>query len=220
MTSSILPLLAILQGLSAADPLASRAGELSRANAYQLEARLPSCRGADCALIHLFLAAADPSRPSSTTAARTGLDSLFRLSPTPVAAALLGTAEALEARTVRGDAMAATRWVGKALGHLDHAVRGDSTASLVRILRIHSLVEVPEIFHVEARLREDAAVLRSGASTLAALDASALLAIALVDYRVGNLAEASACWKRVVSSGDASESERAEARRRLEALRG
>lgn len=220
MPIPFLSLLAILHGLSAADPLASRAGELSRASAPQLEAQLPSCKGADCVLLHLFLAADDPTRPSSTTTARTGLDSLFRLSSTPVVAALLGTAEALEARAARGDAMAATRWVGKALGHLDAAVRGDSAASLIRILRIHSLVEVPEIFHVETRLREDAAVLRSGSSALAALDASALLAIALVDYRVGNIAEASACWKRVASSREASEAERAEARRHLEALRG
>jgi hypothetical protein len=220
MTTTLLPLLALLHGLSATDPLTVRAGELARASAPQLEVRLGACKGADCSLIHLYLAAADPSRPGSTTAARIGLDSMHRLSPSPVLAALLGTAEALEARAVRGDAMAATRWVGKALDHLDEAVRRDSTARLVRILRIHSLVEVPEIFHVESRLREDAAALRSGAPTLAALDPSALLAIALVDYRVGNLAEASACWKRVASSGDATEAERSEARRRLEALRG
>ncbi len=186
----------------------------------QLEALAKHAKGGDRGVIHLILASRDTSHASSLDLAHPVLDSLYQVRPTPMCAALLGTAEALEARRARPDVIAATKWVGRAMDHLQTAVRGDSLDPVLRIFRINSLVEVPEIFHVDALLKSDEAFLRHLQPRLAVADPSVMMALALVGYRFGNLTEASAIWKLVAARKDIPSTLRLDARRRLEALGG
>jgi hypothetical protein len=216
MTSWIV-LLGLLQ--SAPSPK-ERMERIESMTITELEAQSQRAQGGERGIVHLFLAINDSAHGASLDLAWPVLDSAYRANPTPLNATLLGTADALQARRCRQDVIAATRWVGKAIEHLDAAVAGDSTDISLRIFRIHSLVEVPEIFHVDWRLRQDEAMLRSRFSRMASADASALLALAAVDYRFGKLTEACAFWKLVASRKSASEPQRATARHRLESIRG
>ena len=186
----------------------------------QLEACATHSTGLERGLAHLFLGADDTSRNASLEIALASFDSLHRAEPTPWNAALLGTAEALQARRHRRDVIEATRWVGKAIAHFDQAIAGDSANPSLRIFRIHSLVEVPEIFHVDERLRRDEALLRRGSPRLVDASASSLLALAALDYRFGKLDEASAIWKLVAGKSVFAAKPREQARRKLESLRG
>jgi len=213
-------LLILTLGLWSATPQGLPLDRWSEASTPQLRQLSRSAQGAERGAVHLLLASRDTADMASLDIAWPVLDSLQRAAPSPLHAALLGTAEALQARRVRDDAIAATRWVGRSMEHLEAAVKGDPRSTTVRIFRIHSLVEVPEIFHVDALLKEDAAFLRGLCPRLPAADPATLLALAAVEYRFGRLTEASALWKLVAGRKDAAEIHRAQARRRLEALRG
>lgn len=176
--------------------------------------------GQDRALASLFLASGDTGHAAASAVAVAYFDSLHAAAPTPLDAALLGTAEALQARRFRGEVVEATRWVGKAISHLDEAVRGDSLDTDIRIFRVHSLVEVPEIFRVDEKLRRDEAFLRRLAPRLADGPTPVLLALAALDQRFGKLDEAVAIWKLVASRPGTPAVDRRAAKRRLEALHG
>ncbi|MEN9352701.1 MAG: hypothetical protein RL318_26 [Fibrobacterota bacterium] len=213
----LIMLLGLLQSAPSSKEVVERCGSLSHS---ELEGQLKRSNEGERGIIHLFLAAGDSTGGPSLDSAWTVLDSLQRAKPSALHAALLGTADALQARRTRGDVIVATRWVGKAIEHLDAAVAADSMDLAVRIFRINSLVEVPEIFHVDKRLRRDEAFLRARFPKLAQADAGTLLALAALNYRFGNLGEATALWKLVAGRKIASVTQRAQARRRLESIRG
>lgn len=171
--------------------------------------------GVEGPLSALFLAVADTSFPAQAAVA--ALDSLHRVQPTALRSALLGTAEALCARGVRDKPLEATRWVGKAIAHLDAAVKDDPKNPTIRVFRINALREVPQIFHVEERLEADAAMLKKAiGKKYRTAPGDHLMAVAAVAWRAGRSKEAVACWKIVASRG-AKDGASAEARRQLAA---
>lgn len=202
-----------LQVASTSGPLADQLGQLT---VPQLEARLKTSVGGERGVVHLYLAATDSAPYSaSRQIAYSVLDSLSRVDPSPIHAALLGAAEALQARGAQGDRGAASRWARQAISHMDQAVKGDPHDPSIRVMRIRSLVHFPSLFQVDGRLEEDAAFLR-GAGALEQADAAKLMALASVERNFGRMDQARLLWKMVVSKNDASEKWVRQARRFLE----
>lgn len=196
----------------AEDSLVARFASLPK-DSLQREASGP---GWERGVALLFLSIADTAR--SAKPAQAVLDSSYRERPSPMRAALLGTSESLCARDVRGDVMEATKWVGKALKHLDEGVRTAPENDAIRIFRINSLYQVPEIFHVEERLEQDGKALKAKlAGDYRGADSNVLLALASVAWRMGRSREAVAHWKLVAARGTSDRASAEKARKLLAA---
>lgn len=173
---------------------------LSGTPASRLVARLPAASGFERGVALLFLAVADTTPGRWSEPARSSLDSLYRASRTPLRTALLGTAEALRARDLRGNGLKAAYWLARSLRHLDAAVNARPDDVLPRIFRINSLVDVPKPFDVEERLARDAVFLRGTLrGDLKNANPAILTALAAVAWRQGRSNEARAMWESVVA---------------------
>lgn len=208
----------------AATPAVSEDSVVNALSVYsvkELKRLLPNAQGIERGAALLFLAAADSTDASWSESARANLDSMLGLGKTPLRSVLLGTAEALRARDTQKDEIQATLWLGKSFRHLDEGVKAKPEDPLLRIFRINSLVDVPEMFHVDARLKEDCDFLRArvkGGPRNA--DTGTLMALASVAWRNGRSREAIAMWKLVVSKEKKDSPDRKAAERRLERSRG
>lgn len=150
------------------------------------------------ALAQLLLAGSDTTL--KVDEANVALDKIYQSGPTPMRAALLGTSESIRARESRDNKFEAAKWIGKSMAHLDEAVAGAPSDLTIRVFRINALVKVPEMFHVEMGLNEDAELLKDhiGGKVSSAPSAD-LLALASVSWRFARSKEAIAYWKIVAS---------------------
>lgn len=166
----------------------------SKMNMPALLSAVNQTKGFDLALVYLFLAAEDKSPSSYTVKAHARLDSIFTAQPTVLNSALMGTIEAIMARDCNDD-IKATKHIGKALKLLDKAVLDAPNDPMMRIYRINSLVEVPEIFHVNERIKTDLEKLLSMGK-----EPTTLLIAARVAMRNGDLENAVSYANQVVKA--------------------
>lgn len=195
--------------------------EAQTSSISQLRASLESAQGIEKGVALLFLAATDTVPNKWSESAHRSLDTLYNARKTPLRAVLLGTVEAMRARDSQKDEIQATLWLGRSFRHLDEGVAGDPGNMLLRIFRINSLVDVPEMFHVDARLKEDRDVLRAQTNgDVKKADVSTLMALAAVSWREGKSREAIAMWRLVVARERKGSPDRQAALRKLERARG
>jgi len=219
----LIPILLLLHTHSAPDPVSedSLVSRISGLGVSELTSSLPQAQGLARGATLLFLAASDTITGKWSEAARQSLDSLYEVGRSPLRAVLLGTAEAIRARDTQKDEIAATLWLGRSFRHLDEGVQAQPNNPLLRIFRINSLVDVPELFHVDDRLKEDCEFLRSQVKgALRKADTGTLMALGSVAWRDGRSREAIALWKLVVARERKGSPDRQTALRKLERSRG
>ena len=157
--------------------------------------------GLERGIAEIFLAASDKSPSIHTQRAYDTLMSYCVDTNSALQLALKGTAASLMARDVNDD-IKATKYVGAALKDLDRAVALDKTNHIVRIYRINALVEVPEIFKVNKRIKDDYEVLKKYCAKSGKEDWAAILAMAAAEYRFGKLADAVKKWELILKKVD------------------
>jgi len=187
----LLSMIACLGTVAAAPSIRAALERLDTMAAADLAEVLPNLAGGELAVGDVLLAAQDPNKPDRVEAAYVFLDSVDRSGGgSPIGLAVLGMAEALKARSMFGDPAGATRWMMSSVARFDRAVASDSADPWIRILRTRYLAQVPKIFQLDARIRDDSVVLRRMLPRLDASRPGALLALAAACERLGNPEEA------------------------------
>jgi hypothetical protein len=184
-----------------------------------LMSNLASKQGFERTLTLLFLTSSDTGSSSYTSQAYWAADSSYNENKNAYRLAMLGMAASLMARDA-GDDLKATRYVGQAISHLTKAVDMDKNSNNIRIIRIFSYVEIPELFKVNRYLKEDADFIKKQIKNGLQPDISTKSALAAIAFRFGNLSEAKRYWKEIVQNTPSDHPEIFNAKRNLEKING